>query len=152
MNPIGNRRRTHDEVVAVLAERSAYIASGCVVWLGPLTNAGYGRMTWLDDTGTIQRGAHRVAYTVLVDAIPTGKVIDHTCRVRHCIRPQHLDVVTHRENVLRSPIAPAALNLAKTHCPRNHPYTPENTYRQRDGGRLCRTCQLTRRDRQAVSA
>ena len=46
------------------------------------------------------------------------------------------------ENIMRSPIAPAALNAAKTHCPHGHPYDEDNTYRlpSKPSHRYCRAC------------
>jgi hypothetical protein len=65
--------------------------------------------------------------------------LDHLCRNRACVRFDHLEPVTHVENVRRSPIG----NGAKTHCPQGHAYSPENTY-QYSYGRICRPCNLTR--------
>jgi hypothetical protein len=137
--------RSVDQVIDDLAAGSALDDSGCVVWIADLTNAGYGRFTWKSPDGTV-RGAHRVAYHVLVAPVPADKVIDHLCRNRTCIRPDHLEVVRQRENVMRSPIAPGAINAAKTHCPQGHEYSPENTYlytfkTRSTTTRMCRTCQ-----------
>jgi hypothetical protein len=136
--------RTPERVIADLAENSALTDGDCVEWTADLTNAGYGRFTWKSPEGMI-RGAHRVAYHVLVAPVPVDKVIDHLCRNRKCIRLDHLDVVQQRENVMRSPIAPAAINAAKTHCPQGHEYSPENTYvytfkTKKTTTRICRAC------------
>lgn len=145
-------RRTADQVIKHLAANSATTETGCQVWIGELTNVGYGRMDWVDVNGFTQRGAHRVAYTVLHAPVPTDLVVDHLCRVRACIRLDHLEVVTQQVNVMRSPIAPGALNALKTHCPQGHAYTPENTYSTSKAGRVCRTCTLARNRRQKVGA
>lgn len=123
--------------------------NGCWLWTGRKNNVGYGSMTMQTPEGPRARGVHRVAYEHYVGPIPAGKQIDHLCRVRLCFNPEHLEPVTPRENVMRSPVALAALNAAKTHCPQGHAYTPENTYHQKAGGRLCRTCQLSRPTRRA---
>jgi hypothetical protein len=65
--------------------------------------------------------------------------IDHLCRVRHCVNPDHLEAVTCRENLLRGETLQAA-NVAKTECPQGHPYDEENTYVYPNGRRDCRTC------------
>ena len=126
----------------------------CWVWTGyikikPDGTDGYGRIyydgrMWL---------THRLSWTLLRGEIPPGLTIDHLCRYRSCFNPRHLEPVTHRVNVLRGIGTPAA-NAAKTHCPQNHPYDEQNTYRSKTGARICRTCnrdwQRTHRARQAL--
>jgi hypothetical protein len=110
----------------------------CWLWRGAVGYDGYGR------TSDLQRRmmAHRVAYEMLVGPIPAGLVLDHLCRVRHCVNPAHLEPVTQRENIRRG-AGLAARNASKTHCPRNHPYDEANTaYRQ--GYRHCRACERDR--------
>lgn len=112
--------------------------SGCWLWRSKINQAGYG-MIW----GGIELGrelrAHRVAYELHVGPIPDGLTIDHLCRVRHCVNPDHLQAVTRGTNVLRGASGPAA-NARKTHCKRGHEFTPENTYVTKAGYRNCRAC------------
>ncbi len=68
--------------------------------------------------------------------IPEGMQLDHLCRVRCCINPDHLEVVTQRENILRGN-GTAAVHAKKTHCPQGHEYS----YRDKRGRRVCRICQ-----------
>lgn len=84
------------------------------------------------------RYAHRWAYEFCVGSIPEGLDLDHLCRVTRCVRPDHLEPVTRRINVLRGQTV-VAVNAAKTHCSKGHDYTPENTNVIR-GHRKCRTC------------
>jgi hypothetical protein len=123
-----------------------YKRDDCWLWIAKCNNRGYG-MFGLDRR---MQTAHRVAYELWVGPIPDGLEIDHLCGVRHCVNPAHLEAVTHRENLLRGS-GFAAINAAKTHCPRGHEYTPENTYTNPNpnGGRICRTCKRAR-DRQAA--
>lgn len=88
--------------------------------------------------------AHRVVYELMVGPIPEGMILDHLCRNRWCVRPDHLEPVTHRTNIFRGEgLAPA--NAAKTHCPQGHEYSPENTYAYNDGRvRMCRRCAIDR--------
>src|SRR5690349_9784178 len=81
---------------------------------------------------------HRVAYERLVGPIPDGLALDHLCRVRHCINPDHLEPVTWRENILRGASEVARL-AARTACSKGHEFTPENT-RINNGARACRRC------------
>jgi hypothetical protein len=69
----------------------------CWLWLGGLAN-GYGMYS--DADGTMC--AHRFAYTITIGAIPEGLQLDHLCRVRNCVNPEHLEPVTPRTNTLRS--------------------------------------------------
>jgi hypothetical protein len=84
--------------------------------------------------------AHRVLYRLVNGPIPIGAEIDHLCRNRSCVNPDHLEAVSHRENLMRSPIAPAAINARKTHCKYGHEFTQTNTYVS-SGRRRCRLCQ-----------
>lgn len=70
--------------------------------------------------------------------MPKGWHVDHTCRKRACIRPDHLEAVTWKVNTLRGD-GPTAQNARKTHCIHGHEYTASNTM-ERDGRRECRTC------------
>jgi hypothetical protein len=113
----------------------------CWLWTGSKTPNGY-PVFW---NGKIQEGSHRYAYELLVGPIPAGLHIDHLCRNPGCVNPAHLEPVTQRENTMRSPIAPAALNAAKTHCKRGHPFDDENTYVVMRNGRPIRSCRICRR-------
>ena len=112
------------------------ITDGCWEWTAARNARGYGLFT-------IERGhqisAHRAVYISLRGEIPSGLVTDHLCRNPGCVRPDHLDVVTQRENVLRG-VSPAAWNAVVRACRRGHRYDQSNTYRTPSGGRQCRTC------------
>lgn len=113
--------------------------SGCWEWTASRTTKGYGMI----GSGAPERrllAAHRVAYEIYVGPIASGLQVDHLCRVRHCVNPDHLEPVTAQENVRRG-LGPAGINAAKTHCPQGHEYTAENTYRNPSTNRrMCRVC------------
>jgi hypothetical protein len=82
--------------------------------------------------------AHRFSYQYFIGIIPDGLVLDHLCRNRLCVNPNHLEPVTVRKNILRGE-GPTAKNAIKTHCPQGHEYNLKNTYY--DGkGRMCKAC------------
>ena len=116
----------------------------CWLWLGATSN-GYGQFR----TEGPSVKAYRYAYEFCVGPIPEGLTIDHLCRVRHCVCPDHLEPVTHRVNCLRGQ-SPIAANARKTQCLQGHPYDAENTYITPAGARDCRLCKrdALRRSRQ----
>lgn len=69
----------------------------CWLWLGSLNNAGYGKLT----VRRVNLYAHRFAHECLVGPVPEGLELDHLCRVRRCVNPDHLEPVTRSENVRR---------------------------------------------------
>lgn len=112
--------------------------SGCWLWLGTLHNRqGYG-MVWLAWLGRKQL-AHRLAYLAWKGPITPPLQVDHRCNNPRCINPDHLRLVTSRENTLRGN-SPSAQSARKTHCPQGHPYSPENTLILSTGYRYCRIC------------
>ena len=116
----------------------------CWLWTGRLEALGYARCR-VDGERVY---AHRYAYELEVGPIPDGMEIDHLCRVRHCVNPTHLEAVTHRENLRRSPIQVTSVNARKTHCPYGHPYSNRDSR----GWRECGTCRSRRRLPSEVSA
>lgn len=122
----------------------------CWKWLGLHHPKGYAR-TGSKMLGT--RIAHRVTYLIMRGEIPKGLELDHLCRNRGCVNPDHLEAVTHEVNVQRgiSGEVARARQKGKTHCKWGHPYSQENTIIKKTGARGCHTCTLTRqRLRQGV--
>lgn len=124
-----------------LAERfwqKVRITDACWVWTGATSPDGYGHLK--ADQSRRDLWAHRVAYEMMVGPIPDGLQIDHLCRNPSCVNPAHLEPVTGQVNVRRG-IGHAAVNAAKTHCCRGHPFDSENTYYRPGGSRRCRACE-----------
>lgn len=97
--------------------------SGCYVFMGAIS-LGYGYIMVFDEATQKWRNrrAYRVAYERLVGPVPKGLELDHKCRVRSCWRPDHLEAVTKRENILRG-CGPTALQARRTHCKLGHELT-----------------------------
>ena len=115
--------------------------TGCWEWLGEVTLNGYGK--WQRGPGHIQKVVHRIVFQHYKDReIVKGMQLDHLCRVRNCCNPDHLEEVTPSENTRRQDHA----ERRKTHCPKGHEYSEENTRITPAGKRVCRACD---RDRKA---
>lgn len=112
--------------------------SGCWLWTATLNPDGYGRIRLRRDWAPL---AHRALWETCVGPLEKPLELDHTCRVRHCVNPAHLDAVSHTENVRRG--NGGSNWAAKTHCPQGHPYDEQNTRLYR-GSRTCRTCATDR--------
>jgi hypothetical protein len=116
----------------------AKMPGGCWLWTGAKSTNGYGRIR----IGGVQVGAHRVGYEILVGPIAEGMQLDHRCRVRLCVNPGHLEVVTNRENVLRGS-SPTATTYWLPTCRRGH---SKDEFGRLDakGHWQCRACNLAR--------
>ncbi len=109
------------------------VDEGCWLWTAPLDVGGYGRVFVTPRAWK----AHRFIYTWLVGPVPWNLELDHLCRVRHCVNPAHLEIVTRKVNQNRGRNA----NSEKTHCKRGHLLSGDNVYVQRqNGSRSCKVC------------
>jgi hypothetical protein len=111
--------------------------NGCWIWTASHNRGGYGQF-YVD--GKMLR-AHRVAYELVAGPIPIGLDLDHLCRVRNCVNPDHLEPTTRKENVHRG-IGPAAMKAKQKYCKNGHLFDEKNTYIRSDGNRGCRSCNL----------
>lgn len=119
------------DILDRLADKFEIADSGCWLWTAAKNPAGYGVVS----RDRRARLAHRVVYEVVVGPIPDGSDLDHLCSTPACIHPDHLEPVSHGENMRR------AYWATRTHCPSGHPYDEANTYhRPERPGRECRAC------------
>lgn len=109
----GRWRQAETRLVRFEQKVSPEPTSGCWLWTGAMQPKGYGTVkvdgrVWL---------AHRAVYTAHVGPIPAGLDLDHKCRNRSCVRPDHLEPVTHAENLQRaSKLSPASVAAMRAAC------------------------------------
>ena len=112
------------------------VDASCWDWLASRTPKGYGH---LSVNGRLV-SAHRAVWILCRGPIPEGFEIDHICRNRGCVRPEHLQVVPPGFNVRQGVEEHVRRKRAQTHCIHGHPLDSENTYVTKDKRRKCRTC------------
>lgn len=100
----------------------------CWRWTGGFYSNGYGK---LQRAGLSSSLAHRIVYSLLVGPVPDGLDLDHLCRHRWCVRPSHLEPVTHKVNLLRG-------HQARTKCRNGHDITEPGAVKP--GTRQCVIC------------
>lgn len=110
----------------------------CWEWAAAKNPDGYGRF----GMGKRLVYPHRLIAAHTYGVIPEGMVVDHLCRNPSCVRPDHLEIVSMRENTVRGDLAEVTRRYqsVKTHCPAGHPYSGDNLYVNPSGQRQCRTC------------
>lgn len=114
----------------------------CWIWRAATQRTGYGRFGMR--AGWVEY-AHRVAYWLLLGEWPELE-LDHLCRRRNCVNPDHLEPVPSGVNSARG-AHPNFLAHRRGTCRRGHPLTPENAYERSDGRLRCRVCRRVQRGR-----
>lgn len=112
-----------------------FCVSGCWLWTGTTDRGGYGKIKIAGKS----EFAHRIAYESANGIIPLGLELDHLCRTHLCVKPEHLEAVTHGENLGRG-MHPNMIAARTNICRKGHPFDEENTCYLTRGGRRCRTC------------
>lgn len=117
---------------------------GCWLWTAADNGRGYGNFSIGPASTRRMWGAHRVAFLLSGGVIPEGAVLDHLCRTTRCVRPDHLEPVSQRENCRRG-VGWSGRNARKEVCGSGHSLLdPANVRIDRDGGRACRACAAAR--------
>jgi hypothetical protein len=132
-------RRTNTHFCSLMCRFLAKVNLGdpadCWEWTAFRDGNGYGRL----QIDGLAAKAHRVSYELSVGPIPDALPLDHLCRNPPCVNPDHLEPVTHRENILRG-VGMGAINARRTHCAHGHEFNDENTLVTKQGNRACRPC------------
>jgi hypothetical protein len=115
----------------------------CWTWGGCNNGTGYGIFGCRRGGKWKMVYAHRWAFEKMRGPIPEGLELDHLCRNRSCVNPDHLEPVTARTNTLRGETITAA-NAAKTHCIKGHPLSGRNLTIRPTGRRRCKACERDR--------
>lgn len=122
----------------------------CWEWIGELNKDGYGRFL-VKETQKYWM-VHRLALSLVGIRIPKNKVVDHICRNRKCVNPEHLRIVTPYENIMdERSLAMGRLNKEKTHCVRGHEFEKvgyyliaTSPYKKDRTSRVCKECNRIR--------
>lgn len=107
----------------------------CWIWAAHKSRIGYGQF-WFSNTNM---SAHRFIWIAENGPIPSGLIIDHLCRNRGCVRTEHMELVTAKENTYRGN-GPAGINHRVIECPLGHPYEGRNLTFTKQGTRVCMAC------------
>lgn len=118
-------------------DRIVVLPNECWQWQGTLVTQGYGYIT--DDHGWYAR-AHRWSYEHFVGPIPAGLVLDHLCRNRGCVNPDHVEPTTHAININRGETRAASRKRRQKYCKRGHDLALTAKYVPSKQSRQCMAC------------
>jgi len=141
-------KATPERMIDRIASRIAIDHGGCWIWMASLNHRGYGKFSVIEGGKRKYKNAHRIVYEFCCGPVAPNLDMDHLCRTRQCVNPDHLEPVTRGENIRRGDTG--LRNASKTHCLRGHAYTEDNIYIVRRTnkpgmvGRRCRICELAK--------
>ena len=116
----------------------------CWIWQASKFWQGYGQFGYEGKNWY----AHRWSYTYFRGEIPSGLELDHTCKIKSCVNPYHLDAVTQVGNMNRAVQRKENYHSSQAYCKRGHKFTTENTYiNKKSSGAIIRYCRMCKRER-----
>ena len=117
----------------------------CWLWNAGKNYKDYGNFSVTINGCSKTYRAHRFIYEYFNGTIPEGMLVCHTCDTPRCVNPNHLWLGTVSDNTVDSVNKKRHGMTKKTHCPKGHEYTPENTYRRANRASASRECRKCRR-------
>lgn len=138
ISEVHNRR----VIIKKLLLRVVIDHNGCWIWQGYVHGNGYGYIKQKCKKILI----HKIFFMLHKGIVPKGMCLDHICRIRRCVNPEHLRTVTRAQNNVENSISPSAINKAKTRCKRGHKFTLGNTYIRKRGSVAVRNCRACKRE------
>ena len=132
----GHSRRVSPEMELVnfIARIDLTTTDMCWNWTGTKHSSGYGKFS--------QSYAHRWSWEWFNgEKIPPGMFIDHICKNKLCVRPDHIRTVTPWQNTIENSLSPSAMQTKRDFCIHGHPLSGDNLYLRKDRyGRVCKMC------------
>ena len=137
------------DIQSRIAAKMTVDPSGCWRFTGARDSVGHGRVYAGIGTPYGRRSvyAHRVLYEIRFGPVPNGLELDHLCRNSWCVNPDHLEAVTHAENMRRG-MAPNMVAWRAGTCRRGHSHDVHGR-RKRNGTFQCVACDRERRQGRA---
>jgi len=136
-----------ETVAARITARMEVREDGCWAWLGRLDRYGYGAFMLTTEGGKRQTGAHRAAWLSMRGDIPAGLQVDHLCRNRSCVNPDHMEIVTNQVNCQRADQANKGRKVGSAPGCSRHGMSHGRTRVNKDGYSRwdCQTCAASRK-------